>query len=95
MDILGLYNAGYGMEEIADALGITLRTVDDKLRDLGLEPDYPVSESLWDTYRKKSQLFDTSLVMNQKSLLIRHGPKKTIKSMNCFSPLNGLKRQHS
>ena len=53
MDILGLYNAGYGMEEIADALGITLRTVDDKLRELGLEPDYPVSESLWDKYRKK------------------------------------------
>lgn len=53
MDILGLYNAGYGMEEIADALGVTLRTVDDKLRELGLEPDYPVSESLWDKYRKK------------------------------------------
>ena len=53
MDILGLYNAGYGMEEIADALGVTQRTVDDKLREIGLEPDYPVSESLKEKYRKK------------------------------------------
>ena len=53
MDILGLYNAGYGMEEIADALGVTQRTVDYKLREIGLEPDYPVSESLKEKYRKK------------------------------------------